>query len=137
VSALHATIAITNEATTAIGLTSHIHLAEVNPRLRLDRSAAFGMRLAIATGETIWIAAGDSMTLPVTEIRGERMVIGNSGVIDGHLDDPEVRARALATLRACGYLDIDDGQPVGDVAGAEQAIASLMAQRRGSSKAES
>ncbi len=137
VSALHATIAITNEATTAIGLTSHIHLAEVNPRLRLDRSAAFGMRLAIATGETIWIAAGDSMTLPVTEIRGERMAIGNSGVIDGHLDDPEVRARALATLRACGYLDIDDGQPVGDVAGAEQAIASLIAQRRGSSKAES
>lgn len=135
--AIDTAIAITNEAVTAIGLTSHIHLAEVNPRLRLDRSAAFGMRLAIATGETVWIGAGDSMTLPVTAIQGERIVIGNSGVIDGHLDDPEVRARALATLRACGYLDIVDGQPVGDVVGAEQAIASLMAQRHESSRAES
>ena len=123
-------IAVANEAPTAIGLTSHIHLAEVNPRLRLDRSAAFGMRPAITTGETIWIRPGETVTVPTQPIRGERVVIGNSGVVDGPLDDPEVRARALATLRACGYLDVVDGVAVGDPDTASGAIAALMTGRR-------
>ncbi len=122
-------IEIGNEASTAIGLTSHIHLAEVNPRLRLDRSAAFGMRLAIPTGETVWLNAGQVVQLPMAAIAGERVVVGNTGVIDGRLDDPAVRARALATLRDCGYLDIVDGEMVGNAASAEAAIAALMANR--------
>jgi urease subunit gamma/beta len=131
------TVEISNEAPTAIGLTSHIHLAEVNPRLRLDRSAAFGMRLAIPTGETVWINAGESIQLPMTAIAGERVVIGNSGVIDGSLDDPAVRSRALETLRNCGYLDVVDGVHVGDLASADTAIASLMAARRAADEATS
>jgi urease subunit gamma/beta len=123
-------VVVSNEASTAIGLTSHIHLAEVNPRLRLDRSAAYGMRLAIPTGETVWIRPGESVTLPVTAIMGARVVVGNTGVIDGPLDDPNVRQRALATLRACGYLDLADGHAVGDAAGADAAIAALMRHSR-------
>ena len=122
-------LSVANEAPTAIGLTSHIHLAEVNPRLRLDRAAAFGMRPAITTGETIWIRPGETVAVPVQPIRGERVVIGNSGVVDGPLDDPDVRHRALATLRACGYLDVVDGVYVGDAATASGAIAALMAGR--------
>jgi urease subunit gamma/beta len=125
-----AELVIVNEATTDIGLTSHIHLAEVNPRLRLDRSAAFGMRLAVATGETVWIRAGEQVRLPILPITGARIVIGNSGAVDGPLDDPAVRERALATLRSCGYLDVVDGQPVGDTAGASEAVAALMASGR-------
>ena len=123
-------IEVANEAPTAIGLTSHIHLAEVNPRLRLDRAAAFGMRPAITTGETIWIRPGEAVTVPMRPIRGDRVVVGNSGVVDGHLDDPVVRERALATLRACGYLDVVDGVPVGDAESAAGAIAALMADHR-------
>jgi hypothetical protein len=37
-----------------------------------------------------------------------------------------VRERALATLRACGYLDRVDGVPVGDAAAASGAVAALM-----------
>jgi urease subunit gamma/beta len=122
-------VAITNEAPAAIGLTSHVHLAEVNPRLRLDRAAAFGMRAAIPTGETVWIGPGECAALPVRPIAGERVVIGNSGVVDGPLDDPATRAQALATLRACGYLDIVDGRPLGDAQAAEGAVAALMRAR--------
>ncbi len=130
-----AMVDIGNEASTAIGLTSHIHLAEVNPRLRLDRAAAFGMRLAIPTGETVWINAGQTVRLPVTGIAGNRIVVGNSGAIDGSLDDPAVRARALATLRDCGYLDVVDGQPAGDIDTADGAIAALMGSRRSAKEA--
>jgi urease subunit gamma/beta len=120
------TLTIGNEATTAIGLTSHIHLAEVNPRLRLDRAAAFGMRLAIPTGETVWVRPLEVLELPVAPIRGGRVVVGNTGVVDGFLDDPEVRQRALAMLRACGYLDVVEGVPVGDIADAEGAVTAVM-----------
>jgi urease subunit gamma/beta len=125
-----ATIEIANEAATDIGLTSHIHLAEVNPRLRLDRAAAYGMRLAVPAGETVWIRAGERVELPVARIRGDRVVVGNTGLIDGSLDDPAVRDRALITLRECGYLDVVDGQPLGDSDSAESAVPGLMARRR-------
>jgi urease subunit gamma/beta len=124
-----AEISVQNTASTAVGISSHIHLAEVNPRLRLDRGAAFGMRAAIPTGETVWIQPGATVTLALTPITGERIVIGNTGVIDGPLDDPATRDRALATLRACGYLDVIDGNPVNADADAEHAVANLMAKR--------
>lgn len=119
-------IAVHNTASTAVGISSHIHLAEVNPRLRLDRGAAFGMRAAIPTGETVWIQPGVTVTIPIAAITGERVMLGNTGVIDGPLDDPQTRERALATLRACGYLDVVDGNPVNADTDADQAVGKLM-----------
>jgi len=123
-------IVIVNEADIAIGLTSHIHLAEINPRLRLDRAAGFGMRLAIPTGDTVWIRPGESRVLPTCQLRGGRVQIGTSGVVDGRLDDPENRDRALTLLRACGYLDVVDGAHVGERAESELAVARLMARHQ-------
>lgn len=123
-------LTITNTADVAIGLTSHLHLAEANPRLRLDRSAAFGMRLALPTGDALWLEPGAVIEVGVLPIAGHRVVIGNSGVVDGALDDPEVRLRALARLRACGYLDIENGRDVNEPEDAEGAVARLMDQRR-------
>jgi len=122
-------ITIVNEAATAIALTSHIHIAEANPRLRMDRARAFGMRPALPTGQTQWIAAGESISLGVLPIGGDRVAIGTSGAVEGSLDDPGVRERALRVLRECGYLDVVDGQPVGGIENADHAVASLMAWR--------
>ncbi len=124
------TLDVANESRTAIGLTSHIHLAEVNPRLRLDRAAAFGLRPALRTGETVWIRPGETIRLPALPIAGARVVVGNSGVVDGPLDDPAVRERAVAMLRSCGYLDLVDGVPVGDASTADSAVAGVMAADR-------
>jgi urease subunit gamma/beta len=123
-------LTIRNEGSTAIALSSHIHLAEVNPRLRLDRAAAFGQRLAVPAGTTIWIGSGDTVTVSTTPLRGTRTLIGNTGVIQGSLDDPGVRDEALAALRRCGYLDVVDGEPVNDTGNAETAVPRLMDERR-------
>ena len=128
-------IRIENCALTPIGLTSHIHLAEVNPRLRLDREAAYGHRLAIPSGDTIWISPGETIDLGIQPIAGSRVVVGNTGVVDGSLDDPELRRRALNTLRACGYLDTEaqstTSSPV-DVPAADDAVRALMRLRQAS-----
>lgn len=122
-------IEISNESSTDIGLSSHIHLAEVNPRLRLDRSAAFGMRAAVPAGSTIWIPAGGRQSVPMIPIAGARIAVGTTGLVDGSLDDPQVRDRALEGLRACGYLDLIEGEPFGNLAAADRAIEHLMALR--------
>ncbi len=121
---------ITNEAPTAITISSHIHLAEINPRLRLDREAAFGRRLAISAGATVWIGPDETVTVTTTPLRGERIVVGNTGLINGPVDDPQVRTRALSELRRCGYLDIVDGVPVNDRSDADVAVARLVDDRR-------
>jgi urease subunit gamma/beta len=123
-------IAVRNESSTAIAISSHIHLAEVNPRLRLDRGVAFGRRLAVPAGATVWIPAGESVTVPTTRLQGARIVIGNTGVVEGPVDDPAVRERALAALRRCGYLDVVDGTEVNAVSDADGAVGRLMAERR-------
>ena len=123
-------LTIVNEASTAIALTSHIHIAEANPRLRMDRERAFGMRPALPTGQTQWISAGENIALGVIPIGGARVAIGTSGAVEGPLDDPEVRDRALRVLRECGYLDVVNGQPVGDITNAEHAVAALMERRQ-------
>lgn len=123
-------LTICNEAVTPIGVTSHMHLAEVNPRLRLDRAAAFGHRLDAPAGTTTWIAPGEAAEVRMVPIGGERIVEGNTGAVNGALDDPAVRDRALAVLRECGYLDVVDGRDVNAPADAESAVARLMEGRR-------
>jgi urease subunit gamma/beta len=95
----------------------------------MDRGRAFGMRPALPTGQTQWISAGESIALGVIPIGGARVAIGTSGAVEGPLDDPAVRERALRVLRECGYLDVVNGQPVGDITGAEHAVAALMERR--------
>jgi urease subunit gamma/beta len=44
-------------------------------------------------------------------IRGERVVVGFAGLVDGPLDEAGTRERALDLLRATGFLDT--GSPGG------------------------
>jgi hypothetical protein len=77
----------------------------------------------------VWIHPQETVDLPVCAVSGVRIQYGTSGLVDGPLDDPATRDRALDLLRSCGYLDVVDGQPLGDKDGAEQAISRAMENR--------
>jgi urease subunit gamma/beta len=93
-----------NTAEVPIGLTSHVHLFEVNRRLELDRAAVYGLRPALAAGIKLVIEPGASMGLHGVPIEGRRVVRGHGGLVDGPLDEPGARERALALARERGYL---------------------------------
>jgi urease subunit gamma/beta len=93
-----------NTAEVPIGLTSHVHLFEVNRRLELNRGAVYGLRLALAAGEKIVIEPGAPVELRAVPIAGLRRVRGHGGLVDGALDEPGARERALALARERGYL---------------------------------
>ena len=98
-------ITVTNTASVPISVTSHFHFFEVNPRLRFDRSAAYGQRLAVPAGATVHFDPGSTTTVEVTPIGGDRVMVGFAGLVDGPLDEPGAKERALERAHECGYLD--------------------------------
>ena len=50
---------VTNTAAVPISVTSHFHFFEANPRLRFDRAAAYGMRLAVRRARRCGSTPGD------------------------------------------------------------------------------
>jgi urease subunit gamma/beta len=98
-------IEVTNTAVVPISVTSHFHFFEANPRLRFDRAAAYGMHLAVTAGAAVRFEPGGTRRVPLVPIGGRRVIIGFAGLVDGPLDEPGARERALEKARACGYLD--------------------------------
>ncbi|WP_415951576.1 urease subunit gamma [Streptomyces sp. KLOTTS4A1] len=97
-------IAVRNTATVPVSVTSHFHFFEANPRLDFDRSAAYGMRLAIPAGSSVRFGPGEAAEVGLVPIGGERIAIGFAGLVDGPLDAPGAREQALSRAAACGYL---------------------------------
>ena len=106
-------IEVANTAAVPITVTSHFHFLEVNPRLSFDRASAYGRHLDIAAGSSITFEPGEPRRVDLVPIRGERVVIGMAGFVDGPLDAPGAKERALDLVRATGFLDsaYADGTP--------------------------
>jgi urease subunit gamma/beta len=99
-----AAITVVNEGDVTIGVTSHLHVFEANRRLRFDRAAAWGMRLALPARAKCFFAPGEPREVRLVPIGGDRVVRGHGDLVDGPLDAPGARDAALAAARERGYL---------------------------------
>jgi urease subunit gamma/beta len=97
-------IDVTNTASVPVSVTSHWHFFEANPRLRFDRTAAYGMRLDVPAGAAVRFEPGVRTAVGLVPIGGSRVAVGFAGLVDGPLDDPAVRAAALRRVAEFGYL---------------------------------
>ncbi len=77
---------------------SHFHFLEVNRCLVFDRTAAYGMRLNIASGTAVRFEPGDTVEVELVAIGGAREVIGLNRLVDGVLDADAVRDATGAAL---------------------------------------
>jgi urease subunit gamma/beta len=118
---------VRNTAAVPITVTSHFHFLEVNPRLAFDRATAYGRHLDVASGASVLFPPGDTVRVRLAPIRGERVVIGYAGLVDGPLDAPGAREAALDLLRATGFLDTGPGAPPVDRTDPEAAVAAIRA----------
>jgi urease subunit gamma/beta len=94
---------VVNEGEVPIGVTSHLHFFEVNRRLRFDRAAAWGLRLALPARSKCFFAPGEPREVRLLPIAGARVVRGHGDLVDGPLDAPGARGAALAAARERGY----------------------------------
>ena len=81
--------------------------------LRFDRAAAYGMRLDIPAGTAVRFEPGDRREVLLVAIGGGRRVVGLNGLVNGALDDPAVRAAAIAAARDRGFADTGADVPGG------------------------
>ncbi|MCK9987091.1 MAG: urease subunit beta [Azoarcus sp.] len=79
------TLAVTNTGDRPIQVGSHYHFAETNAALDFDRAAARGFRLNIAAGTAVRFEPGQSRTVELVALAGERKVYGFNGDVMGAL----------------------------------------------------
>jgi urease subunit beta len=80
-----ATVEVTNTGDRPIQVGSHYHFFETNDALRFDRELAYGMRLDIAAGTAVRFEPGQSRTVQLVALAGERKVYGFQGKVMGKL----------------------------------------------------
>jgi len=102
-------IPVRNTGLVPISVTSHFHFFEVNRRLAFRRSAAYGLRLAIAAGSSTRFDPGATVKVELVPIGGARIAIGFSGLVDGPLDAPGAREAAIKRAEAEGYAMTFEG----------------------------
>lgn len=79
------TMVVENAGDRPIQVGSHYHFAETNAALRLDRAAAHGMRLNIASGTAVRFEPGQQRTVELVDYAGDRVVFGFRGLVQGRL----------------------------------------------------
>jgi len=95
-----ARVEVVNRGDRPIQVGSHCHFFEVNRALGFDRAAAYGMRLNIPAGTAVRFEPGDTRDVELVALGGARVVAGLNRLVEGRLDDPEVRRRALEAVKA-------------------------------------
>ena len=79
------TLVVANTGDRPIQVGSHYHFFETNAALAFDRAAARGFRLDIAAGTAVRFEPGQSRTVQLVALAGERKVYGFRGLIQGEL----------------------------------------------------
>lgn len=98
---------VTNRGDRPIQVGSHYPFFEVNPELHVDRESAYGYRLNVPAGAAVRFEPGETKTVELVEIAGDKMVYGGHGLIAGQLGDAN-KAQAMQRAKERGFAGADD-----------------------------
>ena len=79
------TVEVANTGDRPIQVGSHYHFFETNDALKFDRKRTKGMRLDIAAGTAVRFEPGQSRTVELVALAGERKVYGFQAKVMGAL----------------------------------------------------
>ena len=95
---------VANTGDRPIQVGSHCHFFEANRALRFDREKAYGFRLQVPAGTAVRFEPGEDKRVTLVSIGGNRVAYGINGLVNGRLDDPNVKAKALAAAKEQGFI---------------------------------
>ena len=78
-------IDVANAGDRPIQVGSHFHFYETNEALTFERKRAYGFRLDIAAGTAVRFEPGQTRTVQLVPLAGDRKVYGFSGKVMGAL----------------------------------------------------
>ena len=79
------TLPVVNSGDRPIQVGSHYHFYETNDALKFERKKAYGYRLNIAAGTAVRFEPGQTRTVELVALAGERKVYGFQGKVMGKL----------------------------------------------------
>jgi urease subunit beta len=80
------TLSVANAGDRPVQIGSHYHFFEANEALLFDRLKTRGFRLDIAAGTAVRFEPGQSRTVELVALSGDRIVHGFRGKISGELE---------------------------------------------------
>ena len=109
-------VRVTNTCDRPIQVGSHFHLIEANRYLNFDRRRAFGKRLAVPSGTAVRFEPGESKTVTLVDIAGNRVVKGGNNLVDGPATAERIE-EVIERVRngGFGHVDAEDlgaGEPL-------------------------
>jgi urease subunit beta len=78
-------VVVANTGDRPVQIGSHYHFFEVNEALHFDRTAARGTRLNITAGTAVRFEPGQSRTVELVDLAGDRIVFGFQAKVQGKL----------------------------------------------------
>ena len=96
------TLDVTNRGDRPIQVGSHYHFVETNPQLSFDRDQAYGTRLDIPAGTAVRFEPGETKSVVLVEIAGNRVIRGGNNLADGPVSD-EGKLETLKRLGEQGF----------------------------------
>ena len=79
------TVKVTNAGDRPIQVGSHYHFYETNQALKFDRKSAYGCRLNIAAGTAVRFEPGQTRTVELVFVSGNKKIYGFRGQVMGAL----------------------------------------------------
>ena len=79
------TVKVTNSGDRPIQVGSHYHFYETNEALKFERKTAYGCRLNIAAGTAVRFEPGQTRTVELVFISGNKKIYGFAGKVMGAL----------------------------------------------------
>ena len=78
-------LVVVNSGDRPIQVGSHYHFFETNAALKFDRQKSYGCRLNIAAGTAVRFEPGQSRTVELVAVSGDRKIYGFTGKVMGKL----------------------------------------------------
>jgi urease subunit gamma/beta len=91
-------LSVTNRGDRPIQVGSHYHFIETNRALEFDRAAAYGLRLDIPAGTAVRFEPGETRTVALVAIAGNRVIHGGNSLADGAVSE-DGRVAAMAAVQ--------------------------------------
>lgn len=86
---------------------SHYHFIETNPQLEFDRGKAYGFRLDIPAGTSVRFEPGDTKTVTLVEIGGNKVIRGGNNLASGGVELWRVD-EIVGKLQQAGFAHVHD-----------------------------
>ncbi len=100
-------VAVTNMGDRPVQVGSHYHFVETNALLKFDRAKAYGKRLDIPAGTAVRFEPGETKTVKLVEIAGNKVIRGGNNLADGVVS-PEGLKTTMERVKAGNFLNTED-----------------------------